>query len=77
MNWCGAAAAKWWWKLGVSRSFRQSESANRLVDSLHATNRVSQAGGLSPLYQTLIQGGIHAMFIEPFDFPALEENSGH
>lgn len=60
-------------KLGVIRSFRYSESANRLVDQLQAANRISQAGGLSPLYQTLMQGSIQAMIIEPFDFPALEE----
>ena len=33
-------------QLGVIRSFRYSASANRLVDSLAAENRVSQAGGL-------------------------------
>lgn len=60
-------------KLGVIRSFRYSESANRLVDQLQVANRISQAGGLSPLYQTLMQGSIQAMIIEPFDFPALEE----
>jgi polar amino acid transport system substrate-binding protein len=59
--------------LGVIRSFRYSESANRLVDQLQEVNRLSQAGGLSPLYQTLMQGRIQAMIIEPFDFPALEE----
>jgi polar amino acid transport system substrate-binding protein len=60
-------------QLGVIRSFRYSESANRLVDKLQEANRVSQAGGLAPLYQTLIQGRIQGMIIEPFDFPALEE----
>ena len=38
-------------QLGVIRSFRYSESANRLVDSLQNSNRMSQAGGLAPLYQ--------------------------
>jgi polar amino acid transport system substrate-binding protein len=60
-------------QLGVIRSFRYSESANRLVDKLQAANRVRQAGGLAPLYQALMQGQIQGMIIEPFDFPALEE----
>ncbi len=60
-------------QLGVIRSFRYSESANRLVDKLQSDNRLSQAGGLAPLYQTLMQGRIQGMIIEPFDFPALEE----
>lgn len=60
-------------QLGVIRSFRYSESANQLVDKLQSANRVSQAGGLAPLYQTLLQGTIHGMIIESFDFPALEE----
>jgi polar amino acid transport system substrate-binding protein len=60
-------------QLGVIRSFRYSESANRLVDKLQVANRVSQAGGLAPLYQTLMLGRIQGMIIEPFDFPALEE----
>ena len=60
-------------QLGVIRSFRYSESANRLVDKLHAAGRVSQAGGLAPLYQIFTRGQVQAMIIEPFDFPALEE----
>lgn len=60
-------------KLGVIRSFRYSESANRLVDKLQEQNRLSQAGGLAPLYQTLMQNQIQGMIIEPFDYPALEE----
>lgn len=60
-------------QLGVIRGFRYSESANRLVDKLDAAGRVSQAGGLSPLYQTLLSNRIQGMLIEPFDFPALEE----
>lgn len=64
-------------QLGVIRSFRYSESANRLVDSLQNANRVSQAGGLSPLYQALMLGRIQGMIIEPFDFPALEEKKIH
>lgn len=60
-------------QLGVIRSFRYSETANRLVDKLQNANRLSQAGGLAPLYETLMQGRIQGMIIEPFDFPALEE----
>jgi len=60
-------------QLGVIRGFRYSESANRLVDKLDASGRVSQAGGLAPLYQTLLSNRIQGMIIEPFDFPALEE----
>jgi len=60
-------------QLGVIRSFRYSQSANRLVDKLLAANRVSQAGGLAPLYQTLMLGHIQGMIIEPFDYPTLEE----
>ena len=60
-------------KLGVIRSFRYSASANRLVDKLQAVERVSQAGGLAPLYQTLMLGHIQGMIIEPFDYPTLDE----
>ncbi|WP_341315769.1 transporter substrate-binding domain-containing protein [Paraburkholderia sp. IMGN_8] len=60
-------------QLGVIRSFRYSNSANRLVDKLSAENRVSQAGGLDPLYQALILRSIQGMIIEPFDYPALDE----
>jgi polar amino acid transport system substrate-binding protein len=60
-------------QLGVIRSFRYSESANRLVDKLSAENRVSQAGGLDPLYQALILRRIQGMIIEPFDYPAIDE----
>ena len=60
-------------QLGVIRSFRYSETANRLVDTLHGANRVSQAAGLAPLYQTLMANSIQGMVIEPFDYPALEQ----
>ena len=60
-------------QLGVIRSFLYSPSANRLLDRLQQANRVSQAGGLEPLYQTLLQDQIQGMIIEPFDFPALQE----
>jgi polar amino acid transport system substrate-binding protein len=60
-------------QLGVIRSFRYGQSANDLVDKLAAANRVSQAGGLEPLYQALMRGSIQGMIIEPFDYPALDE----
>jgi polar amino acid transport system substrate-binding protein len=60
-------------QLGVIRSFRYSPSANQLVDRLQAARRVSQAGGLAPLYQALMLGHIQGMIIEPFDYPTLEE----
>ena len=62
-------------QLGVIRSFRYSDSANQLVDKLTAANRVSQAGGLEPLYQALILRRIQGMIMEPFDYPALDEKS--
>ena len=60
-------------QLGVIRSFRYSNTANRLVDKLQAEGRVSQSAGLGPLYQVLIANRIQGMIIEPFDYPALEE----
>jgi polar amino acid transport system substrate-binding protein len=62
-------------QLGVIRSFRYSETANRLVDRLQASSRLSQSGGLAPLYQALLHNHVQAMIIEPFDFPALQEKS--
>ena len=64
-------------QLGVIRSFRYGESANRLVDKLQSANRVSQANGLAPLYQTLFLNHIQGMIIEPFDTPVLEEKKLH
>ncbi|HLX02592.1 MAG TPA: transporter substrate-binding domain-containing protein [Trinickia sp.] len=60
-------------ELGVIRSFRYSDSANQVVDKLAAGNRVSQAGGLEPLYEALILRRIQGMIIEPFDYPAIDE----
>ncbi|BAE51733.1 substrate-binding periplasmic protein [Paramagnetospirillum magneticum] len=60
-------------RLGVIRSFRYSETANQLVDSLQAAGRVSQSAGLGPLYRVLSANAIQAMIIEPFDYPALDE----
>jgi len=62
-------------QMGVIRGFRYSESANKLVDTLHTANRVSQAGGLAPLYQTLMLNRIQGMIIEPFDYPVVEESA--
>jgi polar amino acid transport system substrate-binding protein len=60
-------------KLGVIRSFRYSASANQLVDKMQESERLSQAGGLEPLYQLLMNNIIQGMIIEPFDYPALQE----
>lgn len=60
-------------RLGVIRSFRYSESANRLVDKLAAANRITQAGGLDPLYQALLGNSIQGMIMEPFDYPVVQE----
>ena len=60
-------------ELGVIRAFRYSESANQLVDKLHEENRLTQAGGLEPLYQALMENRIQGMIIEPFDYPVLNE----
>lgn len=60
-------------RLGVIRSFRYSQSANDLVDKLTAANRVTQAGGLDPLYRALMANRIQGMIMEPFDYPVVEE----
>lgn len=60
-------------RLGVIRSFRYGESANKTVDQLQADARVDYASGLGPLYQLLMNNRIQGMVIEPFDFPALDE----
>lgn len=59
-------------KLGAIRSFRYSPAANRFVDALEAQRRVSYASTLDPLYQVLLDKGVQAMIIEPFDYPTLE-----
>ncbi len=59
-------------RLGVIRSFRYSPTANRLVDRLDALSRVNYASSLEPLYQVLLDNRVHAMIIEPFDYPALQ-----
>lgn len=59
-------------QLGVIRSFRYSEGANRLVDRLTAQQRVTQSSGLAALFTALAAGQIQAMIIEPFDYPTLD-----
>ncbi|NUU03487.1 substrate-binding periplasmic protein [Herbaspirillum robiniae] len=60
-------------QLGVIRGFRYSDNANKLVDKLTASNRVSLAGGLEPLYDALLLNRIQGMIMEPFDYPAVQE----
>lgn len=62
-------------QLGVIRSFRYSPTANRFVDNLQAEQRVVFASSLEPLYNMLLSGQIQGMIIEPFDYPALQEQS--
>ena len=64
-------------RLGVIRSYRYSANANRLVDRLTASNRVSQASALLPLYELLMANKIQGMIIEPFDYPAIETGRIH
>lgn len=59
-------------QLGVIRSFRYGESANRFVDALAEQQRVTQSSGLTALFNALVAGQIQAMIIEPFDYPTLE-----
>ncbi|MDD2670415.1 MULTISPECIES: transporter substrate-binding domain-containing protein [Zoogloea] len=61
-------------RLGAIRSFRYSPTANRLVDSLDAEQRVSFASSLTPLYEILLANQVQGMIIEPFDYPALESS---
>jgi polar amino acid transport system substrate-binding protein len=59
-------------KLGAIRGFRYGPSANRFVDQLDAQRRVSYATTLEPLYEVLLDNRVQGMIIEPFDYPALE-----
>lgn len=59
-------------RLGVIRGFRYSATANRFVDRLDGRARVDYATSLDPLYQVLMDRRVHAMIIEPFDYPTLE-----
>jgi polar amino acid transport system substrate-binding protein len=58
-------------RVGLIRSFRYGDRANALVDALEAEERVTYAGSLEPLYTILLDDGIQAMIIEPFDFPMI------
>ncbi|MDR3440547.1 transporter substrate-binding domain-containing protein [Telmatospirillum sp.] len=62
-------------RLGVIRSFRFGPGANAFVDGLLERQRVVYAGGLPPLYEMLMADRIQGMIIEPFDYPALQEQS--
>jgi polar amino acid transport system substrate-binding protein len=59
-------------RLGVMRSFRYSDSANRLVDRLDAQQRLTLSAGLGPLFTALVADRVQGMIIEPFDYPTLE-----
>ena len=58
-------------RVGLIRSFRYGDQANGFVDALEAQERVTYAGSLDPLYTILLDDGIQAMIIEPFDFPVI------
>jgi polar amino acid transport system substrate-binding protein len=58
-------------RVGLIRSFRYGELANAFVDALEAQERITYAGSLDPLYTILLDDGIQAMIIEPFDFPVI------
>ena len=58
-------------RLGLIRSFRYGEQANAFVDAIEAEERITYAGTLDPLYTILLDDGIQAMIIEPFDFPMI------
>ena len=58
-------------RLGLIRSFRYGELANAFVDAVEAEERITYAGSLDPLYTILLDDGIQAMIIEPFDFPMI------
>lgn len=58
-------------RVGLIRSFRYGDQANLFVDAMEAQDRVTYAGSLDPLYTILLDDGIQAMIIEPFDFPVI------
>jgi polar amino acid transport system substrate-binding protein len=58
-------------RIGLIRSFRYGDQANGFVDELEAQERITYAGSLDPLYTILLDDGIQAMIIEPFDFPVI------
>ena len=58
-------------RIGLIRSFRYGDQANAFVDALDGEDRITYAGSLDPLYTILLDDGIQAMVIEPFDFPVI------
>ena len=58
-------------RLGLIRSFRYGAQANEFVDAVESEERITYAGSLDPLYTILLDDGIQAMIIEPFDFPVI------
>jgi polar amino acid transport system substrate-binding protein len=58
-------------RLGLIRSFRYGDQANQFVDAVEAEERITYASSLDPLYTILLDDGIQAMIIEPFDFPVI------
>ena len=59
------------YRIGLIRSFRYGDEANQFVGALQEQARVTYAGSLDPLYTALLDGGIEAMIVEPFDFPVI------
>ncbi len=59
-------------KLGIIRSFRYGDSANKFVDLMDDDQRVVYATSLDPLYEILLANKVQAMIIEPFDYPVVE-----
>lgn len=60
-------------QLGVIRSFRYSDSANRLVDAMAEQRRLTQSSGLPALFTALLADQVQGMIIEPFDEPAIAQ----
>ncbi len=58
-------------RVGLIRSFRYGDQANGFVEALEGEQRITYAGSLEPLYTILLDDGIQAMIIEPFDFPVI------
>ncbi|MGV8894670.1 MAG: substrate-binding periplasmic protein [Burkholderiaceae bacterium] len=61
--------------LGIIRSFRYSENANRMVDNLALERRIEYATQLEPLYQIMALNRVQGMIIEPFDYPQVDTNA--
>jgi polar amino acid transport system substrate-binding protein len=58
-------------RVGLIRSFRYGERANAFADELEEQERITYAGTLDPLYTILLDDGIQAMIVEPFDYPVI------